>query len=263
MSTELEATVPIMRGSVRKPRTAGGTWSYRLDLGFAPDGRRRQKQVAGFPTRKAAQAALNEALAEYQHGAYVPPSKQTVAEFAEVWLDAIKLEIAETAWVNYRTVVRAYVVPRLGHVRLADLTPPRLQSLYTELLASGRRDGTALSARTVLQVHKTFHRALADAVRWRLLPHNPADGARGPRYAAKEMKAWSTEDCRWFLEATSGDRMAALWLVALNTGMRRGSWPACGGRTSTSTARRSRSRSSGRPLTTASWSASRRPAAGG
>jgi Arm DNA-binding domain len=58
-----------MRGSVRKPRSAGGTWSYRLDLGFAPDGRRQQKQVAGFPTRKAAQAALNEALAGCQHGA--------------------------------------------------------------------------------------------------------------------------------------------------------------------------------------------------
>ncbi len=118
--------------------------------------------------------------------------------------------------------MRAYVIPRLGRVRLADLTPPRLQSLYTELLASGRRDGSALSARTVLQVHKTFHRALADAVRWRLLPHNPADGARGPRFAAKEMQAWSTEDCRWFLEATSGDRLAPLWLLALNTGMRRG-----------------------------------------
>ena len=164
---------------MRKPRTSGGTWSYRLDLGFAPDGRRQQKQVAGFPTRKAAQAALNEALAGYQHGAYVPPSKQTVAEFAEVWLDAIKLEIAETAWVNYRTVMRAYVVPRLGRVRLADLTPPRLQSLYTELLASGRRDGSALSARTVLQVHKTLpsrprrRRALAAA------PTQP--GRRRPR----------------------------------------------------------------------------------
>ncbi len=55
-------------------------------------GGRPQKQVAGFPSRKAAQAALNEALAGYQHGACVPPSKQTVAEFAEVWLDAIKLE---------------------------------------------------------------------------------------------------------------------------------------------------------------------------
>ena len=50
---------------MRKPRTSGGTWSYRLDLGVGPDGRRQQKQVAGFPTRKAAQAALNEALAGY------------------------------------------------------------------------------------------------------------------------------------------------------------------------------------------------------
>ena len=51
-----------MKGSVRKPRTAGGTWSYRLDLGIDASGNRQQKQVAGFRTKKDAQAALNEAL---------------------------------------------------------------------------------------------------------------------------------------------------------------------------------------------------------
>src|SRR4051812_50184973 len=45
------------RESVRKPRTAGGTWSYRLDLGLDDRGRRREREVGGVPTREEAQAS--------------------------------------------------------------------------------------------------------------------------------------------------------------------------------------------------------------
>ncbi len=51
---------------------------------------------------------------------------------------------------------------------------------------------------------------------------NPATGVRGPRFEAKEMTAWSVEECRRFLDGTSDDRLSALWLLALNSGMRRG-----------------------------------------
>jgi integrase len=211
-----------VKGSLRRPRTSGGTWSYRLDLGVGSDGRRQQTQVSGFSTRRTAQAALNEALAEHQHGTFVAPSKQTVVEFVETWLDAVKPELAESAWTNYRLLLRAYVLPRVGQVRLVDLTPQRIQAMYAELLERGKRDGSPLAPRSVLQVHKTLHRALQDAVRWRLVSRNPADSARGPRFEEKEMTAWSLEDAQKFLAATGADRLAALWLVALNTGMRRG-----------------------------------------
>ena len=47
-----------MKGTLRKPRTPGGSWSYRLDLGYDDSGKRRQRQVGNFPTKRAAQAAL-------------------------------------------------------------------------------------------------------------------------------------------------------------------------------------------------------------
>lgn len=174
--------------------------------------------MSGFPTRRAAQAALNEALAEYQHGTFVAPSKQTLSEFVETWLDAVKLELAESAWTNYRRLLSAYVLPRLGSVRLVGLTPQKIQAMYADLLGRGKRDGSALSPRSVLQVHKTLHRSLADAVRSHLLARNPADGARAPRSEAREMTAWSLEDAQRFLTATRGERLWAMWLVALNTG---------------------------------------------
>ncbi|TFH18341.1 MAG: hypothetical protein E4H05_05700, partial [Acidimicrobiales bacterium] len=86
MPTE-SSTIEGMRGSVRKPRTDGGTWSYRLDLGFDDVGKRRQREIGGFRTKKEAQAARNDALSGVQRGTFVAPSRTTVRDFLELWLD--------------------------------------------------------------------------------------------------------------------------------------------------------------------------------
>lgn len=212
----------MMKGSIRKPRTKGGTWAYRIDLGLGPDGRRDQKQVAGFRTRREAEAALVEALSELRRGEFVAPDKTTLAEFVDEWLPAVRAELAESAWDNYRRLLGTYVVPRLGHVRLVDLSPQRIQGVYAELLQSGKRNGDGLAPRSVSQVHKTLHRALGDAVRWHKLARNPADGVRGPRVEKREPTAWAVEQARAFLGAIVEDRLFAVYLLALNTGMRRG-----------------------------------------
>jgi hypothetical protein len=41
-----------MKGSVRTPRTDGGRWGYRLDLGLDDRGRRRQQEVGGIRERE-------------------------------------------------------------------------------------------------------------------------------------------------------------------------------------------------------------------
>ena len=70
-----------MKGAIRKPRTTGGAWSYRIDLGFDDAGKWRQRQVGNFATERVAQAAMNEALAGLQQGRHIAPSKQTVRDF--------------------------------------------------------------------------------------------------------------------------------------------------------------------------------------
>ena len=67
-----------------------------------------------------------------------------------------------------------------------------------------------------------LHRALADAVRWNLIPINPASGARAPRVEHVELTVWTSDEAATFLRQVSEDRLAALWVVALHTGMRRG-----------------------------------------
>ena len=55
-----------MRGCVRQ---RGRTWAYWVDVGTDPaTGKRKQRTKGGFPSKKAAQLALNEVLSEVQQG---------------------------------------------------------------------------------------------------------------------------------------------------------------------------------------------------
>ncbi len=79
-----------------------------------------------------------------------------------------------------------------------------------------------LAVASVQLAHRILHRALADAVRWNLIPANPASGARVPRGERKEMRVWTAEEAATFLASVADDRLAALWILALHTGLRRG-----------------------------------------
>lgn len=119
-----------------------------------------------------------------------------------------------------RTSATAHVIPHIGGLALQQLTPQRLNTLYSSLQ---RRDGRgALSARSIGHVHRLLHVALGDAVRWRLLPNNPADHAGPPRPQPTEMSVWTPGELRVFLEHVRRDRLYAAWLLAGSTGLRRG-----------------------------------------
>ena len=211
-----------MRGTVRKPRTAGGAWSYRLDLDVDSSGKRAQKQVGGFTSKKDAQAALNEALTGLQRGTYIAPSRQTLGDFLRIWVEGVRTEVQITAWISYKSMVEQYVIPHLGSKRLVELSPMHIKPWHALLLDHGGQDRRPLSSRTVQLCHRVLHRAMADAVRWNLISFNPLTGVRAPRANTPEMKVWTAEQSIAFLTAVSDERLVALWTLAIHTGMRRG-----------------------------------------
>jgi integrase len=158
-----------------------------------------------------------------QRGAYVPPSKLTVAEYlVDQWVPAIEHTIRPNTFNSYRAEVRNHLVPRLGHVRLRDLRPEHLNKLYGELLRSGYRYGGGLSARSVQYVHIVIGRALRDPVRWQLVVRNIAKDADPPKPERKDAKYWTPEQLRAFVEHDVDDRLQPLWILAATTGARRG-----------------------------------------
>jgi integrase len=208
-----------MRGSIVK---RGIGYCYVLYLGRDATGRKRQKWVGGFRTKREAEAAMVEALGRVHSGQFVDPGRLTVGEFLEQWIEAVAPGLRESTAASYRMVLTKRVVPRIGELRLTSLTPGHLTTMYAQLLAEGGRLGRPLSPRSVRYTHTIAGRALADAVQWGLLPRNPARAAKPPRAVKSDMAVWDAAQARKFLAFVQEDRLYAMWLLMLTTGLRRG-----------------------------------------
>jgi len=203
----------------------GSRWAFKLELPPDPaTGKRRQKWVSGFDTRREAQAARDDARARLRAGTYIGPSRDTVGEYLTAWLAGVRGEYAPGAYDAAKLHVERYIIPRLGAVRLSELTTPIVKAFYADVAETGRMRGDRpLSAKTVHNIHRTLSRALNDAVAEMppRIPANPAAKAhKAPR--SPEQPTWTVEQLRAFYAAVADDRLYALWRVAATTGLRRG-----------------------------------------
>jgi integrase len=212
-----------VRGTIIK---RGGGYSVVLDLGRGPDGKRIRRWHSGYRTKKDAERARVELLGRVDQGAYVDPSKLTIAGYVDRWLDHMAtLGRDERTIERYAELLRLHALPDLGGLPLQKLAPLHLTDLYARLLREGRRDGRpgGLSPRTVGHVHRALHLALRQATRWRLLAINPAADLELPTVPKSTMVTLTREQAAELL-AAAVPRPLMRWLVLLGvaTGARLG-----------------------------------------
>ncbi|MEX2553902.1 MAG: site-specific integrase [Actinomycetota bacterium] len=216
-----------MNASVVKKTTAKGTTRFYVvvDKGVDPVTKRRRKewQKGGHRTRTEAKAAARAIGASLDNGSYVQPSSVTVGDYVESWIAAAQGNgrIRPGTASLYETVLRAYIVPTVGHKSLQELRATDLDRAYAHLLKQGGRQGGPLAAKTVKSAHTLLHKALSDAVKKGLISSNPAEVADSPTPQRKEMKTWTAGQLGQFLEYVKDDRLFAAFRLASMTGMRR------------------------------------------
>ncbi len=201
--------------SVRKRTTKRGVrYVAVVDAPRDPVTGRRKQIKRTFRTAREAEAWERQVRVEIDRGEYLQPTKVTVAEYLPRWL-AAAAHLRPSSRARYAQVI-GRIAPALGSIPLAKLSALHIQDWYADLLACG------LSPSTVALYHGVLHRALDQAVKWRLLRHNPCDAVETPRPRHPEMRTWTADEARAFLAATADHELAALWRLALTTGMRRG-----------------------------------------
>jgi integrase len=202
----------------------GRTWSYVIRVTDARTGVSKPKWAGGFATEAEAKEARDSARVAARQGVYVDRSRITVRQYLGDWLDAHALEIKPATLATYRYLVRHYVEPHIGRMRLQAVRPTTLSGLYRDLLVRGGKGGRPLSRATVDYVHAILRKAFNDAVRSeQLLVANPAERAKRPRGGPRgPREVWTAEQLRTFLNAASRHRLSAFFRVAAYTGARRG-----------------------------------------
>lgn len=191
-------------------RRKDGRWAAAVSLD-----RGRRKHFLGR-TREEVARKLTVALKTRQDGLPMFNEKLTLARFLSEWLEGARASLRPNSHTRYEQLVRLHTLPALGRLPLAKLTPQHLQRLYAAKLDEG------LAPQTVHQLHAVLHRALRQAFRWGLVGRNVADLVDPPRSQGRQMAHLSPEQARALLAAASGDRLEALYVLALTTGMRRG-----------------------------------------
>jgi integrase len=99
--------------------------------------------------------------------------------------------------------------------------PLDLQDLYARMTTS-TDGGASLAGGTVLNLHLVLTQALGQAVRWQLLPSNPAAGAQPPRPRRPPRFVVDRDLAARLLDAVAGTRLELPAAIAVATGMRRG-----------------------------------------
>jgi integrase len=160
---------------------------------------------------------LARALAERADGIVYDDENVTVGEYLDSWLKgSVRGSVRQSTFDRYEIAVRVHIKPALGRLKLKKLNPAHLASFYQDRLAAG------FASASVNKLHVTLHKALDQAVKWNLIPCNVAEVVTAPRPAPPEMQTLSASETRKLLEAAHGDKLEALYVLAVTTGMRQG-----------------------------------------
>jgi integrase len=181
---------------------------------FAPDGKRR---YVSAKNKGDAQRALRQAMADADRGLVFEAGNLTVEEYLNRWLtDSVQNTVRNTTFERYEQITRKHIVPEIGRAKLKALTPAHVRGIYRKKLEAG------LSARTVQYIHVTLHKALKQAVRDGLVPRNSTEAVKPPQVRREEIHPLTSEQVKTLFEAAKGDRLEALYILAVTTGLRQG-----------------------------------------
>lgn len=200
-------------GSISK--RSGGGWMAQYYVLSGTGGRERRTLYA--KTRTEAARKLARAIGERDTGFVVDAGRLTMGDYLERWLeDSVKGTVRTSTYEAYRYMVEPHLVPFFGALKLRDINPVHVRALYREKLEAG------LSAATVRKMHAVLSKAMKQAVMDGLVHRNVCDSVRPPRLARKEIRPLDPEQAGALLRAAASDRLEALYVLAVHTGMREG-----------------------------------------
>jgi integrase len=189
-----------------------GRWCGALTL---PDGTVKRYYSR---ERQEVQRRLTGALQKRDDGQPIVVNEQlTIEQLLKQWLEsAVKPRVRAPTFRGYESKIRTHILPALGGLRVSHLTPQRLQAFLNERHRSG------LSERTTGHLRNILRTALNDGARWNLVARNVATLVAPPRVSEREVAGLSPMQARTLLDAVKGDRLEALYAVALAVGLRQG-----------------------------------------
>ena len=206
-------------GTIRQRKD--GRWEARYTIGRDPGtGRQLQRSVYGT-TQKDVLQKLQHVQVSITKGTYIEPSRTTVGKWLDIWLAEYNKEIKARSLALYKGQIDYRIKPALGAVKLSALRPHDIQAFLNQQ-GQDAKGKSALSPKSIKNLHGILHKALSQAVTNGYIKTNPSNACKLPRIEKKSIEPLNNEQISAFLQAIKGHPFEMVYTFTLFTGTRQG-----------------------------------------
>ena len=127
------------------------------------------------------------------------------------------------------SLIRNYIIPFMGSIRLSELSPRIVAELYRKLLEFPQIDtlyhrsrGKSVTPRLLESIHKVLHSAFEQAVLWEYVRTNPFHKAILPKVNLKKVQLLSAGEIKRLLQCCHNQQLRVVLHLAFAGSLRKG-----------------------------------------
>lgn len=169
-------------GSIYKDNSRGG-WIGEIKITL-PTGEIVRKRCRGKTQREVIQK-IDNTKRSISGGKYIEPSKITVKEWFNIWLDDYNAHIKQTTLTSYKSISKTHIFPHLGSVPLQRLKPIDIQRFINCL---------DVSPKTTKNIYTVLNAGLKKAFDMEYINSTPCKGIILPRRINPSKKSFTDEE---------------------------------------------------------------------
>ena len=207
-----------------------GKQKYRVRVNYIDNfnvAKQIDRVAYGLEDAKQLERELNYSLKEE-----TPTTRMTVNDLYEEYIKSKRHEVRETTLDTASRIIKRYVIPHLGTIRIDKLTAPKLQEWKQKIEELG------LSIVTRQNIYGAFCAMLNYAVKLEYIPKNPLSlvgNFKAPLEIKKAMQYYTAEEFKAFVRAARENAIQSenegymhkwhyyvFFNIAFYTGMRKG-----------------------------------------
>ena len=203
-------------GSIYKMQD--GRWKAQVQVGINSDGTRKFATKSSKDRKKIVEW-LNKIQSDVYHNDYIEPTKLTVEEWFWNWMNIYKRPtVSANTYTRYILMMKKYVIPAMGKMKLIDMKSTHIQRLYNQLY----KDGISYSVRK--HVHTLFNQALTCAVNEGIISKNYSLNTVRPKdkKTDDEVEVFTPAEQEKLIKNLEITPIGVLVRLALGTGCRLG-----------------------------------------
>lgn len=180
-----------MKGYFRK---RGNKWSFTIDIGIDPrTGKRLQKTMSGFSTKKEAQVAAAKMQVECSDNTFVNEQNIMLVDFVDDWMRMYEKTGVKESTLRVRKHETGHLKKAFKYIKLKDITRKMYQEFINDL-------SDKLAQNTVSGINLTGKMVFKKAVEYKIIKDDPSQYAKLPRIRKTVEELEKEEEIPKYLE---------------------------------------------------------------